>query len=54
MSKKIYNKIEKSFDKYSDQYCLIMFKAMLNNVVKWKSLKKYLNIKENLNIIINI
>ena len=56
MSKKIYNKIEKSFDKYvinqvnikfphyrehkySDQYCLSMFKEMLNDV-KWKSLKK--------------
>ena len=48
--KKIYNKIEKSFDKYvinqvnikfphyrehkySDQYCLSMFKEMLNDVV---------------------
>ena len=57
MSKKIYNKIEKSFNKYvinqvnkkfphyrehkySDHYCLIMFKEMLNDVVKWKSLKK--------------
>ena len=57
MPKKIYNKIEKSFDKYilnqvnkkfphsrkhkySDKYCLLMFKEMLNDVVKWKSLTK--------------
>lgn len=57
MSKKIYNKIEKSFNKYvisqvikkiphyrqhkySDIYCLDMFKDMLDDVVKWKSLQK--------------
>jgi hypothetical protein len=57
MPKKIYKKIENSFDKYiidqvnkklphmrkhkySDEYCLGLFKEMLDDVVKWKSLKK--------------
>ncbi len=57
MSKRIYNKIEKSFNKYatkqvikkiphyrqhkySDRYCIGMFKNMLNDIVKWKSLQK--------------
>ena len=59
MSKRIYNKIENSFNKYvikqvikkiphyrqhkySDQYCLDMFKDMLGDLVKWKCLKKLL------------
>lgn len=57
MSKKIYDKIEKTFDryiinqvkkklhhyrqhKYDDIYFIGMFKDMLNDVVKWKSLQK--------------
>ena len=55
MSKKIHDKIKKTFDKcildqvskilphtrkhiYSDEYCLSMFKFMLNDTVKWSSL----------------
>ena len=56
MSKKIHDKIKKTFDKcildqvskilphtrkhlYSDEYCLSMFKFMLNDTVRWSSLK---------------
>ena len=56
MSKKIHNKIEKTFNKcvldqvskilphtrthkYSDEYCLSMFKMMLHDTFKWSSLK---------------
>jgi hypothetical protein len=43
--KYVINHVNKKFPhyrehKYSDRYCLIMFKKMLNDVVKWESLKK--------------
>ena len=62
--KKVYNKIEKTFNKYilnivastiphtrkhkySDEYCLKMFKYMINDVVKWKSLSLLADYKGN-------
>ena len=44
-NKYVINQVNKKFPhqrehKYSDAYCLLMFKEMLNDVVKWKSLQK--------------
>ena len=43
--KYIINQVNKKFHhyrehKYTDEYCITMFKEMLNDVVKWKSLQK--------------